>query len=135
MIRRALSLMVLTMLCLPDSAQATPMQRGKDFDKVHIISLSLVVSSLFFNLPVKPRLHIFKRHMMYTLYGHQIQNVIHRGTYCSEFDVFLTLSAFQRTKLIVYSVYTYFRGLNRVFQDNNLRFNVAGMCSHANQKL
>ena len=69
--------------------------------------------------------------MMYT----QIQNVIQRGIYCSEFDVFLTLSAFQRTKLIVYSVYSYFRGLNRVFQNNNLRFNVAGMCSRAHQKL
>ena len=94
------------------------------------ISLSLFLNCVF-NLPVKPRLHTFKRHMMYT----QIQNVIQRGIYCSEFDVFLTLSAFQRTKLIVYSVYSYFRGLNRVFQNNNLRFNVAGMCSRAHQKL
>ena len=98
------------------------------------ISLSLFLNCVF-NLPVKPRLHTFKRHMMYTLYGHQIQNVTQRGTYCSEFDVFLILSAFQRTKLIVYSVYSYLRGLNRVFQDKNLGFNVAGMCSSAHQKL
>jgi hypothetical protein len=35
MISRLLSLMVLSMLYLPDSALATPMQRGKDLDKVH----------------------------------------------------------------------------------------------------
>ena len=90
------------------------------------ISLSSFLICVF-NLPVKPRLHTFKSHMMYTLYGHQIQNVIQRGTYCSEFDVFLTLSAFQRTKLNEYSVYSYLRGLDRVSNDKLAFFSNNGL--------